>query len=67
MRKGIIIRPRNLETLFGVKRIPASNRIRDLLDNIEPSALAPVMDYGIEIARECLINTACRTARCGWR
>jgi hypothetical protein len=35
-----------------VKKIPTSNRIRDLLDDIEPSALAPVMDYGIELARE---------------
>jgi hypothetical protein len=42
----------NLETLFGVKKIPASNRIRDILDEIEPSGLAPIMDYGIEIAQE---------------
>jgi hypothetical protein len=42
----------NLETLFGVKKIPTSNRIKGLLDDIEPSKLAPIMDCGIEIAKE---------------
>jgi hypothetical protein len=42
----------NLETLFRVKEIPTSNRMRDILDEIEPSGLAPVMDYGLELARE---------------
>jgi hypothetical protein len=41
----------NLETLFGVKEIPSSDQIKNILDDIEPSGLEEVFDYGLKEAK----------------
>ena len=38
----------NAESLFGIKRIPSDNHIRDILDNIEPHHLQALYDRGLK-------------------
>jgi hypothetical protein len=40
----------NLERLFGVRDIPCTEQIKNILDNIAPAALAEVFDEGIHLA-----------------
>ncbi|MDR1428779.1 MAG: hypothetical protein LBI85_00690 [Spirochaetaceae bacterium] len=42
----------NLETLFGVRRIPCTEQIKNIVDSIEPGALAGVFDQGLKCADE---------------
>jgi hypothetical protein len=38
----------NAHTLFGIKKIPTDNHIRDLLDPVSPELLYPVFDKQIQ-------------------
>jgi hypothetical protein len=42
----------NVETLLGVIKTPSDNRIRTLLDGIEPSAMGAVFEQNLTIAEE---------------
>jgi hypothetical protein len=42
----------NLNTLFGVQKIPGQDELRALVDNMEPQRFAPVFWYGIQKAEE---------------
>ena len=42
----------NLETLFGVAKIPSDNQIRTFLDDIEPDVLSEVFAQALQIADE---------------
>jgi hypothetical protein len=45
-------RRNNMETLFGVSEIPCDNRIRELMDGIEPGALSGVFTDNLRTAEE---------------
>jgi hypothetical protein len=42
----------NLETLFGVSKIPCTEHIKNIVDDIEPGALAGVFEGGLRLADE---------------
>jgi hypothetical protein len=42
----------NLETLFGVSKIPCTEQIKNIVDGIEPGALAGVFEEGLRLAGE---------------
>ena len=42
----------NCQTLFGMKKIPAGNCIRPMLDPVSPQALQPCFDQVVEQLRE---------------
>jgi hypothetical protein len=42
----------NRETLFGVSQIPCDNKIRELIDSIEPEALSGVFMDSLQTAEE---------------
>lgn len=42
----------NAQTLFGIKRIPTDNHIRDLLDPVSPGQVFPVFDEAFQALRD---------------
>jgi len=42
----------NAKTLFGIKKIPSDNHIRDILDNIDPCHLQPLYDRGVKYLKD---------------
>jgi len=42
----------NLETLFGVTRIPKADQVRNILDEVEPAGLHFAFDKALEVTRE---------------
>ena len=52
----------NCQTLFGIKKIPSDNYIRDMLDEADPARLAPCF----ERAEHLLRGGAMREALAGW-
>jgi hypothetical protein len=42
----------NVQSLFDVKGIPSDNQIRNIVDEIAPSALSPVFNSTLESARQ---------------
>jgi hypothetical protein len=42
----------NLETLFGVSKTPCTEQIKNIVDDIEPGALAGVFEEGLRLADE---------------
>jgi hypothetical protein len=45
-------RRNNMETLFGVSEIPCDNKIRELMDGIDPGALSGVFMDNLRTAEE---------------
>jgi hypothetical protein len=63
-------RRNNMETLFGVSEIPCDNKIRELMDGIDPESLSGVCSWTTRERRrkrERLRSTGYWTGACCWR